>query len=138
MQLRTELNDLYDLWKQRIEKRRPFQYIVGCEHWRDLVLSVEEGVLIPRPETELIVDLVDNVIKESDCDLKNGLWVDLGTGSGAIAIGIGRILGQFGRVVATDLSPVAVRVASFNVQRYNLQVIFGSFMLLFITFSAYH
>lgn len=84
------------------------------------MLSVEEGVLIPRPETELIVDLVDDVIKQNE-DLKEGLWVDLGTGSGAIAIGIMRILGDFGRVIATDLSPIAVQVASFNVNRYNLQ-----------------
>ncbi|CAK9157798.1 unnamed protein product [Ilex paraguariensis] len=118
--LRADLEDLYELWKQRIEERRPFQYIVGCEHWRDLVLSVQEGVLIPRPETELIVDLVGDVIKDNE-GLREGLWADLGTGSGALAIGIGRILGSSGRVIATDLSPVAVAVASFNVQRYNLQ-----------------
>ncbi|KAL4554621.1 hypothetical protein LXL04_037218 [Taraxacum kok-saghyz] len=118
--LRAELGDLYSLWKQRIEKRRPFQYIVGCEHWRDLVLSVEEGVLIPRPETELIIDLVDDAIKQN-VELKNGMWVDLGTGSGALAIGIGRILGDSVRVTAIDLSPIAVQVASFNVNRYNLQ-----------------
>lgn len=122
MKLRAELGDLYALWKQRIEKRRPFQYVVGCEHWRDLVLSVEEGVLIPRPETELIVDLVADVMKENE-EMKSGLWVDLGTGSGAIGIGIGKILGEFGRVIATDVSSVAVKVAEFNVKRYNLQVI---------------
>ncbi|KAI3510145.1 hypothetical protein L1887_25676 [Cichorium endivia] len=120
LQLRADLDELYSLWRQRIEKRKPFQYIVGCEHWRDLVLSVEEGVLIPRPETELLIDLVDDAIKQNQ-DLKEGLWADLGTGSGAIAIGIGRILGDFGRVIATDLSPIAVQVASFNVNRYNLQ-----------------
>ncbi|GKB02838.1 release factor glutamine methyltransferase [Tanacetum coccineum] len=127
--LRLKLDDLYDLWTQRIEKRRPFQYIVGCEHWRDLILSVEEGVLIPRPETELIVDLVNDVIKcGENGDLGNGFWVDLGTGSGAIAIGIGRVLGELGRVVGVDLSDVAVRVASYNVERYNLQgrlVVYG-------------
>ncbi|KAL8205687.1 hypothetical protein R6Q57_009238 [Mikania cordata] len=120
LRLRADLGDLYTLWKQRIEIRRPFQYIVGCEHWRDLVLSVEEGVLIPRPETELIIDLVCDVINQH-VDLKGGLWVDLGTGSAAIAIGIGRILGDTGRVIATDLSPIAVQVAEFNVKRYNLQ-----------------
>nr|GEU96925.1 RNA methyltransferase family protein [Tanacetum cinerariifolium] len=120
--LRLKLDDLYDLWTQRIENRRPFQYIVGCEHWRDLILSVEEGVLIPRPETELIVDLVNDVIKcGENGDLGNGLWVDLGTGSGAIAIGIGRVLGELGRVVGVDLSDVAVTVASYNVERYNIQ-----------------
>ncbi|GLT74917.1 hypothetical protein SLA2020_466820 [Shorea laevis] len=120
VRLRASLDELYTLWKQRIEERRPFQYIVGCEHWRDLVLSVQEGVLIPRPETEFIVDLVEDALS-SNGELAEGLWADLGTGSGAIAIGIGRILGASGRVIATDLSPVAVAVASFNVQRYGLQ-----------------
>ncbi|KAJ0870030.1 putative peptide chain release factor N(5)-glutamine methyltransferase [Helianthus annuus] len=116
--LLRELNWL--IQDSRIEERRPFQYVVGCEHWRDLVLSVEEGVLIPRPETELMVDLVEDVVKEKK-GLKRGLWVDLGTGSGAIGIGIGRVLGDEGRVVAVDVSPVAVQVALFNVRRYNLE-----------------
>lgn len=64
--MRAEVDELYNLWKQRIHERRPFQYIVGCEHWRDLVLSVQEGILIPRPETELIVDLVSNVVSKDD------------------------------------------------------------------------
>ncbi|KAL1814132.1 hypothetical protein ACET3Z_024197 [Daucus carota] len=120
VKLRVELGDLYVLWKQRVEERRPFQYVVGCEHWRDLVLSVEEGVLIPRPETEKIVDLVSDIIEGNEM-LKEGLWADLGTGSGALAIGLGRVLGSNGRVIASDLSDIAVRVASFNVERYNLQ-----------------
>ncbi|KAG5000426.1 hypothetical protein JHK87_021498 [Glycine soja] len=113
VKMRIGIDELYCLWKQRIHERRPFQYVVGCEHWRDLVLSVQEGVLIPRPETELIVDFVYDVVSENE-DLKSGVWADLGTGSGALAIGIGR-------VVATDLSPVAVAVAAYNVQRYCLQ-----------------
>ncbi|OVA04870.1 Ribosomal L11 methyltransferase [Macleaya cordata] len=119
--LRTDLEELYLTWKQRIEERRPFQYIVGCEHWRDLILCVQEGVLIPRPETELIVDLVEKVVLQ-DNGFGEGLWADLGTGSGALAIAIGRILGDGGRVIATDLSPFAASVAEFNVQRYDLQV----------------
>ncbi|XP_061358422.1 uncharacterized protein LOC133302630 isoform X2 [Gastrolobium bilobum] len=120
VRMRVDIDELYCLWKQRIQERRPFQYIVGCEHWRDLVLSVQEGVLIPRPETELVVDLVSDVVSKNE-DLKSGVWADLGTGSGALAIGIGRILGSEGRVIATDLSPVAVSVAAYNVQRYCLQ-----------------
>lgn len=116
IRLRVALEELYLLWKQRIQERRPFQYIVGCEHWRDLVLCVQEGVLIPRPETELIVDLVGDVVSDNE-ELREGLWADLGTGSGAIAIGIGRVLGAGGRVIATDLSPTAISVAAFNVQR---------------------
>ncbi|XP_010461442.1 PREDICTED: uncharacterized protein LOC104742166 [Camelina sativa] len=120
VKLRVSLEELYELWRQRIENRRPFQYVVGCEHWRDLVLCVEEGVLIPRPETELIVDLVEELVTR-DGRFKKGCWADLGTGSGAIAIGIAKVLGSHGRVIATDLSPVAIAVACHNVQRYNLQ-----------------
>ncbi|CAA0832507.1 RNA methyltransferase family protein [Striga hermonthica] len=119
--IRVCLDELYKLWTQRIEKRRPFQYVVGCEHWRDLILSVEEGVLIPRPETETIVNLVEDAVK-SNGELKNGVWADLGTGSGALAIGIARVLGPAGgKVVGVDLSSVAVAVASYNVERHNLQ-----------------
>ncbi|XP_058099462.1 uncharacterized protein LOC131243857 [Magnolia sinica] len=118
--LKAGLEELYCLWRERIEKRRPFQYIVGCEHWRDMVLSVEEGVLIPRPETELIVDMVGQVVLDDE-GLGEGIWADLGTGSGAIGIGVERILGEEGRVVATDVSDVAVAVARFNVERYALQ-----------------
>ncbi|KAF6166203.1 hypothetical protein GIB67_023913 [Kingdonia uniflora] len=128
VRLRVGLDELYLLWKQRIVERRPFQYVVGCEHWRDLVLSVEEGVLIPRPETEVIVDIVEELIKkeeeeedENEVMMKEGLWVDLGTGSGALAIAIARALGKGGRVIATDLSPVAASVAGYNVGRYGLQ-----------------
>ncbi|XP_028752469.1 uncharacterized protein LOC114712168 [Neltuma alba] len=120
--LRAQVDELYNLWKQRIHERRPFQYIVGCEHWRDLVLSVQEGVLIPRPETEHIIDLVSDVVSKDD-ELKGGVWADLGTGSGALAIGISRILGAEGRVIATDLNPVAVAVAAYNVKRYGLKEI---------------
>ncbi|KAK7324299.1 hypothetical protein VNO77_27832 [Canavalia gladiata] len=120
VKMRVEIEELYCLWKQRIQERRPFQYIVGCEHWRDLVLSVEEGVLIPRPETEIIVDLVSDVVSKNE-DLKRGMWADLGTGSGALAIGVGGVLGSVGRVIAIDLSPVAIAVAAYNVQRYCLQ-----------------
>ncbi|KAG7535404.1 S-adenosyl-L-methionine-dependent methyltransferase [Arabidopsis thaliana x Arabidopsis arenosa] len=120
VKLRASLEELYDLWRQRIEKRRPFQYVVGCEHWRDLVLCVEEGVLIPRPETELIVDMVEELVTRDEW-FKKGFWADLGTGSGAIAIGIAKVLGSRGRVIATDLSPVAITVAGHNVQRYGLE-----------------
>ncbi|CAL9244797.1 unnamed protein product [Arabidopsis halleri] len=120
VKLRASLEELYDLWRQRIEKRRPFQYVVGCEHWRDLVLCVEEGVLIPRPETELIVDMVEELVARDEW-FKKGFWADLGTGSGAIAIGIAKVLGSSGRVIATDLSPVAIAVAGHNVQRYSLE-----------------
>ncbi|MCL7035452.1 hypothetical protein MKW94_026352 [Papaver nudicaule] len=120
VKLRAEMDQLYILWNQRIEKRKPFQYIVGCEHWRDLVLCVQDGVLIPRPETEKIVELVEEVVGKDE-GLREGLWADLGTGSGALAIAIGKVLRTRGKVIATDLSPIAASVAEFNVKRHGLQ-----------------
>ncbi|GLJ52355.1 hypothetical protein SUGI_1113770 [Cryptomeria japonica] len=120
--LRTSIEDLYVLWRERVEKRRPFQYIVGCAHWRDLVLAVQEGVLIPRPETEQLIDIAQNVMLR-DGTLAKGVWADLGTGSGALAIGLSLLLEAQGRVVAVDLSHVAVSVARYNVERYGLQAL---------------
>jgi release factor glutamine methyltransferase len=62
------------------------------------VLSVQEGVLIPRSETELIVDLASDVVSNNE-KLGQGLLADVGTGSDAIAIGIRKILGSYGRLL---------------------------------------
>ncbi|XP_020269829.1 uncharacterized protein LOC109845055 [Asparagus officinalis] len=95
----------------------PSAYLVGCEHWEGPGLVwLESGVLIPRPETEMVVDLVAEVE-----GFEGGVWADLGTGTGAIAIGIGRRLGEKGRVLATDLSEVAAETARVNVERYGLE-----------------
>jgi release factor glutamine methyltransferase len=53
--LRASIGELRQLWTSRLEDRVPFQYLVATAHWRDLVLMVQPGVLIPRPETELLV-----------------------------------------------------------------------------------
>ncbi|KAH6784405.1 RNA methyltransferase family protein [Perilla frutescens var. hirtella] len=91
-----------------------------CLTTSSVVPQLEEWVLIPRPQTEAIVDLVDAAVK-SDEELRDGCWADLGTGSGTLTIAIARILGGGGgggggggRVVAIDLSPIAVAVASYN------------------------
>ena len=118
--IRARLEEMYELWRQRIEERRPFQYVVGCEHWRDVILSVEEGVLIPCPETEAVVDLVDHAVK-ADSELREGLWANLGIGSGALAIAVARVLGGGRRVLAVDLIPVAAAGAHYNVERYCLE-----------------
>ncbi|MCO5599104.1 hypothetical protein L7F22_053204 [Adiantum nelumboides] len=119
--LRANLDELLTLWTERVQDRRPFQYVVGCAHWRDFVLFVKEGVLIPRPETEQMIDLAQQVI-DVQPNLSKGLWADLGTGSGALAIGLGSILHPHGNVIAVDISDEAVFVASLNIQRYGLQV----------------
>ncbi|GJN35491.1 hypothetical protein PR202_gb24274 [Eleusine coracana subsp. coracana] len=113
---RAPLDHIESLWLGHVRARRPFQYVVGNEHWRDLVVAVKEGVLIPRPETEAVVDMVKGVE-----GFGGGWWADLGTGSGAIAVAVARELGDGGKVFATDVSDVAVEIARFNVERYGVQ-----------------
>ena len=69
----------------------PLQYLTASAHWRDLVLAVGRGTLIPRPETEQLVDLAAAAVRDSP-ELASGHWLDLGTGSGALALGLTSIL----------------------------------------------
>jgi release factor glutamine methyltransferase len=93
----------------RRAKREPLQYIDGTAHFRDLVLRVDPRVLIPRPETEQLVQAVLDWAEGRD-----GLSaLDVGTGSGAIALALAAE-GPFARVVATDVSAGALEVARGN------------------------
>ena len=80
-----------------MQDRIPLQYLLGRSHWRDFILAVGPGCLIPRPETELLVDFADEAVQRSP-DLLEAPWADLGTGSGAIAIGVGDILRRKGAI----------------------------------------
>jgi release factor glutamine methyltransferase len=87
--LTHSLPELTQLWQRRLDDRVPIQYLVGIVPWRQFRLKVTPDVLIPRPETELIVDLaVEAAAKSPHPGKERGHWVDLGTGSGAIAIGL--------------------------------------------------
>jgi release factor glutamine methyltransferase len=105
-----------ELWEQaqRAAGRRargaPFAYAVGRAAFRHLTLDVDERVLIPRQETELLVEQVLAVAGEG------GVAVDVGTGSGAIALALATE-GRFDRVVATDVSLDALAVARGNAER---------------------
>ena len=87
----------------------PFAYAVGRSAFRHLMLHIDERVLIPRQETELLVDEV--LAREA-----TGLAIDIGTGSGAIALALASE-GKFDRVIGTDVSSGAVRVARANGER---------------------
>jgi release factor glutamine methyltransferase len=90
----------------------PFQYAVGSAAFRKLTLAVDERVLIPRPETELIVDLVLQLTEA----WPGGTAIDIGTGSGAIALSLAGE-GTFTRVLAGDVSRDAIDVARANAER---------------------
>ncbi|GMV05420.1 MAG: release factor glutamine methyltransferase [Gemmatimonadota bacterium] len=107
---REELDRFRPLLRRRAE-REPLQYILGHAAFRELELAVDRRVLIPRPETEI---LVDEVLAWARAQGAEGLTaVDLGTGSGAIALALLHE-GPFARVVATDASRDALAVAGEN------------------------
>ncbi|MEO1067858.1 MAG: peptide chain release factor N(5)-glutamine methyltransferase [Cyanobacteria bacterium J06638_6] len=116
--LRYPLAELSQRWHQRLTERLPVQYLVGETPWRDLTLTVSPAVLIPRPETELIIDLAVAAVARGSWgeQLARGFWVDLGTGSGAIAIALARAFPSV-RILAVDLSPDALAVAQENARR---------------------
>ena len=119
--IRFPLEDLTEKWQQRIAKRVPVQYLAGETPWRDLVLTVTPDVLIPRPETELIVDIALDLARQSPIaeQILVGHWADLGTGSGAIALALAKQL-PTATIHATDISPEALKVARSNAQRNHL------------------
>lgn len=100
----------------------PLAYAVGTANFRNLTLSVDERVLIPRPETELLVELVVRRVTSRGKG-EGGTAIDVGTGSGAIAIALALEAG-FERVVGTDVSRDALDVARANAQACGARVEF--------------
>ncbi|NCO75051.1 MAG: peptide chain release factor N(5)-glutamine methyltransferase [Cyanobacteria bacterium] len=109
---KISLTELQNLWYLRVKKRCPIQYLIGECHWRNFTLKVTPDVLIPRPETELIIDLaLQLTLKYPPLQLAN--WLDLGTGSGAIAIGLADVL-PLATIYAVDKSEKALKIAQEN------------------------
>jgi release factor glutamine methyltransferase len=94
---------------ERLKRGMPFQYAVRRSDFRTLTLYVDERVLIPRPETELLVDIVLQQTAGS------GSVADVGTGSGAIALALAAE-GRYAKVIATDISSDALAVARHNLR----------------------
>lgn len=97
---------------ERLQRGMPFAYAVGNAAFRHLLLHVDERVLIPRPETELLIDHVLTLVGETP----GGIAIDIGTGSGALALALAQEA-SFDRVVATDVSEPALQVARANASR---------------------
>jgi len=104
-------------WVKRRRARMPLQYILHKAWFMDMELYVDERVLIPRPETELLVETV----LEKSRDMPKPLAIlDIGTGSGAIAIALAKYIDEC-RIWATDISDGALEVARRNAERYGMQ-----------------
>jgi release factor glutamine methyltransferase len=119
--LQLPLEELELLWQRRLHERFPVQYITGVTPWRQFRLVVDSAVLIPRPETECLIDLAVSAAQEvgSDLQLNQGHWADLGTGSGAIALGLADAFPK-ATIYAVDRSGEALAIAQQNAENYGL------------------
>ncbi|QZZ23386.1 peptide chain release factor N(5)-glutamine methyltransferase [Leptothermofonsia sichuanensis E412] len=175
IRLKLPFEELQQLWRQRVEARVPVQYLIGAAPWRQFLLQVSPAVLIPRPETECLIDLAiwaeEQKIKgagtpESQSRTETSTqspdnqplttvhppispltplpspltphssllsphsspltpppsphWADLGTGSGAIALGLATAFPQ-ATIHAVDCSETALEMAQLNAAAYQLQ-----------------
>ncbi|MDZ8184692.1 MAG: peptide chain release factor N(5)-glutamine methyltransferase [Nostoc sp. ChiSLP02] len=114
IQMQLSLVELEQLWQRRLNDRLPVQYIAGTTPWRQFKIAVSNAVLIPRPETECLIDLAVAAARNA-----SGNWADLGTGSGAIAIGLADGLPN-ATIHAVDYSPEALAIAQTNANNLGL------------------
>lgn len=116
-QLTPAQNQLFQEMRERRRNGEPLQYITGCCEFMGLDLKVDERVLIPRPETEILVETAVNLMKQIDGSVLNIL--DLGTGSGNIPIALAHALPQ-AKIISVDQSLDALSLAKENAQRHHV------------------
>lgn len=99
-----------------LQERRPIQYVFNEARFHGHDFYVDESVLIPRPETEELVDMIVDENRSSDLSV-----LDAGTGSGCIAVSLALAL-KFAEITAIDISEAAIGVARMNAERLKAKV----------------
>ena len=107
----------YLQWVQRRALNEPFEYITNRVNFYSEEFYIDEGALIPRPETEL---LIDEVLQNIDNKETNMLFVEVGVGSGIISIMLAKHL-KNAKFIAVDISSVALNVARKNIEKFGLE-----------------
>ena len=107
---------------ERRKTREPLAYILGEKEFYGLEFQIDQNVLIPRPETEMLVDLSIDFCREYQRDSPN--VCDIGTGSGVIAISIAKQLPN-ARVAAIDISEDALKLAKQNAKIHQIEIDFA-------------
>ncbi|MDC3041337.1 peptide chain release factor N(5)-glutamine methyltransferase [Prochlorococcus sp. AH-736-B08] len=108
--LNKNLEYLESIWVNHLVSSTPIQYLCGIAFWRNLKLKVTDKVLIPRPETELIIDIVLKIFGKKSQKL---FFAELGTGSGAISIALSLEFPSW-EGIATDIDQDALEIAAKN------------------------
>ena len=110
--LQADEREKFDKFLSRRLEREPLQYILGVCEFYGFEFAVSPDVLIPRPETELLVEKV----VELASNFSSPRIIDLGTGSGSIAVSLAKLMANV-RLVATDISTAALEMARSNAKR---------------------
>lgn len=108
-------------YRSRIKKRAqrfPVAYIIGKKEFMSLDFKIKEGVLIPRPDTENLVETIIKYCEETEN--KQSRIIDVGTGSGAIAVSLAHYLKE-AKVVGVDISTSALKLAQANMKKHELE-----------------
>lgn len=115
-------SDVSKKYYDMVERRNigyPLQYMINSQEFMGLDFFVKEGVLIPRPDTEILVEKIINVVKHTELRNKTIRILDIGTGSGAIALSLGYYLKNC-IVTAIDISDIAIETARINADKLGL------------------
>lgn len=114
------VNKYYEMLKLR-NRAYPLQYMLNYQEFMGLELYIEEGVLVPRPDTETLVEKIINIGKGDKYKNKEIVNIlDIGTGSGAIALSLAHYI-KNSKVTAIDISDVAIKVANINKEKFSLE-----------------
>lgn len=108
----------YKKFIYRRARYEPLAYIVQHKEFYGLDFYVNKNVLIPRPETETLVEAVTESIKKEKTDPQKIIFIDIGTGSGCIPIAVSRFF-EFSNIYAVDISKKALLVARLNAKKYD-------------------
>ena len=108
--LNVDFYSLQEKWLEHIKLSKPVQYICGSSYWRNFKFELSNDVLIPRVETEQIVEIASNIFKRED---KKVIFADLGTGSGSISISL-VVENSNWKGLATDIDINAIQIAQKN------------------------
>ncbi len=109
--LEISIDELEVIWGSHLKDKIPLQYLISKCPWRDIELEASADALIPRQETEFLIDIALKKVSNIDC----GRWADLGTGSGPIAVSLAKSLPSWNGH-ASDISNEALDLAKRNLK----------------------
>lgn len=111
----SDKNKIQEIVNERIATRKPIQYLIGKAYFMDFEVKVTPKVLIPRPETEILVEETVNRLKKYSALSTQYSALDIGTGSGAITIALCRLIPGI-KVHTVDIDKDVLKIAKQNVK----------------------